>query len=150
MIYDLLTLGTALGQTLEGNSKSFNLNYIDWKTPSNNVFHVVAEFAVERNRSLETTRPDIVLFTNGIPLAVIECKSPSVDIEQAISQNIRNQGDAYIPKLFIYVQLVMSVNKNSAQYATVGTPAKFWGGWNELDDQQETIATLINTPLSDA
>ena len=148
-IYDLITLGTALEQTVEGNSKSFNLNYIDWKTPSNNVFHVVPEFAVERNRSVETARPDIVLFVNGIPLAVIECKSPKVEVEQAVSQNIRNQGDEYIPKLFTYVQLVMGVNKNAAQYATAGTPAKFWGVWNELEDKEDKITKIINSPLSD-
>ena len=148
-IYDLITLGTALEQTIEGNSKSFNLNYIDWKTPGNNVFHVVPECAVERNRSLETARPDIVLFVNGIPLAVIECKSPTVEIEQAVSQNIRNQDDAYIPKLFTYVQLVMGVNKNAAQYATVGTPAKFWGVWNEREDTEDNITALINRPLND-
>ncbi len=147
-IYDLITLGTALGQTVEGSNKSFNLNYIDWKTPSNNVFHVVPEFAVERNRSVETVRPDIVLFVNGIPLAVIECKSPKVEIEQAISQNIRNQGNKYIPKLFTYVQLVMGVNKNAAQYATAGASKKFWGVWNELEDKEDKIDLLINTPLS--
>ena len=146
-IYDLITLGTALEQTVEGNSKSFNLNYIDWKTPSNNVFHVVSEFAVERNRSVEIARPDIVLFVNGIPLAVIECKSPKVEVEQAVSQNIRNQGDEYIPKLFTYVQLVMGANKNAAQYATAGTRAKFWGVWNELEDKEDKIVSLVNTPL---
>ena len=74
-IYDLLTLGTALEQTIEGDSKSFTLNYIDWKNPANNAFHAVAEFSVERARSTETARPDIVLFVNGIPLVVIECKA---------------------------------------------------------------------------
>lgn len=146
-VYDLLTLGTALEQTIEGNSKSFTLQYIDWETPSNNTFHVTAEFSVERNRSTETTRPDIVLFVNGIPLAVIECKSPKTEVDQAISQMIRNQGDDYIPKLFTYVQLVLGVNKNSAQYATVGTPKKFWGVWSELEDKPEEIARCIQTPL---
>lgn len=149
VIYDLITIGTSLEQTFEGNSKSFNLNYIDWKTPSNNLFHVTPEFTVERNRSSETVRPDIVLFVNGIPLAVIECKSSNVDVEQAVSQNIRNQGDEYIPKLFTYVQLVMGVNKNAAQYATVGTSAKFWCVWNELEDKEDKITKIINTPLSD-
>ena len=148
-IYDLITLGTALEQRIEGNSKSSNLNYIDWKTPGNNVFHVVPEFAVERSRSVETVRPDIVLFVNGIPLAVIECKSPMVEIEQALSQNIRNQKAEYIPKLFTYVQLVMAVNKNTAQYATAGTPAKFWTVWNELEDTEDRVASLVNRALSD-
>ena len=149
VIYDLITLGTALEQTVEGNSKSFNLKYIDWKAPSNNVFHVVPEFAVERNRRVETARPDIVLFVNGIPLTVIECKSPRVEAGQAASQNIRNQGDEYIPKLFTYVQLVLAVNKNAAQYATAGTKVKFWSVWNELEDDEDKVASVVNTALSE-
>lgn len=148
VIYDLITLGTSLEQTIDGNSKSYTLNYIDWKNPKNNVFHVVPEYAVERNRSVETARPDIVLFVNGIPLAVIECKSPKVEVEQAISQSIRNQGDDYIPKLFTYAQLVMAVNKNGAAYATTGTPKKFWGVWNELEDKEKSINSCVNKKLS--
>ncbi|MBU0769682.1 MAG: restriction endonuclease subunit R, partial [Proteobacteria bacterium] len=129
VVYDLITLGTALEQTIEGDSKSFNLNYIDWRNRERNVFHVTAEYSVERSRSMETARPDIILFINGIPLAVIECKSPKVGIEQAVSQSIRNQSDDYIPKLFTSVQLLMGVSKNAARYATVGSSAKFWGIW---------------------
>ncbi|MDP2229042.1 MAG: type I restriction endonuclease, partial [Moraxellaceae bacterium] len=74
-VYDLLTLGVALEQSIEGDLKSFTLNYVDWRNPANNVYHVAAEFVVERTRSVETCRPDVVLFVNGIPFAVIECKS---------------------------------------------------------------------------
>ena len=147
-IYDLITLGTALQQKVEGNLRSFNLNYIDWKNPANNRFHVVPEYSVERSRSTETARPDIVLFVNGIPLGVIECKPLNIDIEEAVSQNIRNQGDEYIPKLFTYAQLVMAVNKNSAKYATVKTPANLWSVWNEMEDKAEQIAKTVKTPLN--
>lgn len=152
-VYDLITLGTALEQSIEGDSKSFNLRYIDWKDWRNNVFHVTAEYSVERTRSTETARPDIVLFVNGIPLAVIECKAPDVEVEQAVSQSIRNQGDDYIPKLFIYTQLVMGISKNAAQYATAGTGKKFWGVWKEdftlpTDDCRLKIEDAVNAPLS--
>lgn len=147
-IYDLLTLGTALEQTIEGDSKSFNLKYIDWRDWKRNVFHVTAEFSVERTRSSEINRPDIVLFVNGIPLAVIECKSPKIEIEQAISQSIRNQSEEFIPRLFIYSQLVMGINKNIARYATVGTAAPFWSIWKELRDKESDVETLVNTPLN--
>jgi type I restriction enzyme R subunit len=147
-IYDLITLGTALEQTVEGDSKSFNLNYIDWCNWERNAFHVTAEFSVARSRSTEAARPDIVLFVNGIPLAVIECKSPNVGVEQAISQSIRNQNDDYIPKLFVYAQLVMGINKNAAQYATAGTPAKFWGIWKELRDKESDVVGRVNTALA--
>ncbi len=130
-IYDLLTLGTALEQTIEGDLKSFNINYIDWRHPGRNRFHVTVEYSVERARGTETVRPDIVLFVNGIPFGVIECKAPRVEVEQAVSQSIRNQNDDYIPGLFVYSQLVLALNKNSAMYGTTGTAAKFWSVWKE-------------------
>ena len=148
-VYDLLTLGTAMEQAIEGDSKSFTLNYVDWEKPSNNAFHVTAEFPVERTRSLETARPDIVLFVNGIPFAVIECKSSSDKVEEGISQTIRNQGEEYIPRLFIYAQLLMSINKNDARYATVGTELKFWSRWRENEDSETDVEQVVNGPLDE-
>ena len=86
-VYDLLTSGKTLEQIVDGDRKSFVMQYIDWKNPRNNVFHVTEEFAVSRTGMTDTYRPDIVLFVNGIPLCVIECKRPDVkdSIEQAIS-----------------------------------------------------------------
>ena len=152
-IYDLITLGTAMEQTIEGDSKSFNMNYIDWRNPGRNKFHVAVEYSVERSRSTETARPDIVLFVNGIPFCVIECKAPQIEVEQAVSQSIRNQNDDYIPKLFIYSQMVLALNKNSAMYATTGTAAKFWGVWKEpqMDNAErefEKLAAVVNQPLA--
>lgn len=147
-VYDLLTLGTAMEQSVEGRSKSFTLDYIDWKNPSNNAFHVTAEFPVDRARRMETARPDIVLFVNGIPFAVIENKAPDIEVEQAISQTIRNQGDAYIPRLFIYTQLLLAVNKNQAKYGTVGTPREFWSVWSESDDSEGDVSSCVNRALS--
>lgn len=153
-VYDLITLGTAMEQTIEGDSKSFNMNYIDWRNPGRNKFHVAVEYSVERSRSTENARPDIVLFVNGIPFCVIECKAPQIEVEQAVSQSIRNQNDDYIPKLFIYSQMVLALNKNSAMYATTGTAAKFWGVWKEpqMDNGErefEKLAAVVSQPLAE-
>ncbi len=150
-VYDLLTLGVALEQSVEGDVRSFTLNYIDWRNPENNVCHVTAEFSVERTRSHETARPDIVLFVNGIPFAVIECKSPKLEVAQAVSQMIRNQRDEYIPALFTYVQLVIGSNKNHCKYATVGTAAKYWAVWREEHDERDedgaVLREILDRPL---
>jgi type I restriction enzyme R subunit len=150
-VYDLLTLGVALEQSVEGAVRSFTLNYIDWKNPDNNVYHVTAEFSVERTRSHSTTRPDIVLFVNGIPFAVIECKSPKIDVAQAVSQMIGNQRDEYIPTLFTYAQLVIGTNKNHCKYATVGTAAKYWAVWREereeKDEDGAALRAVLDQPL---
>lgn len=133
-IYDALLLGKSYPETVgEGKTLSFNLKYIDWEHPENNLFHVTEEFAVDSRDKLHNARPDIVLFINGIPFAVIECKAPQISVEQAVEQNIRNQQKEYIPQLYKFAQIVMATNKNAVKYATAGTPRKFWNVWKEQD-----------------
>lgn len=133
-IYDALLLGKSYPETVgEGKTLSFNLKYIDWEHPENNVFHVTEEFAVDSRDKLHNARPDIVLFINGIPFAVIECKAPQISVEQAVEQNIRNQQKEYIPQLYKFAQIVMATNKNAVKYATAGTPRKFWNVWKGQD-----------------
>lgn len=155
-LYELLTLGASLTQTIDGDRKSFSLHYIDWQRPERNVYHVTDEYAVARTGSHSTRRPDLALFVNGIPLAVIECKRPSLDLQgekavtEAISQMIRNQEADQIPHLFVYSQLLLALSVNDALYATTGTPMKFWSIWREEDAIEDTVQALINQPLDAA
>jgi len=145
-IYESLMLGRSYTENLpDGSKKSFTIQYIDWENVENNVFHVVEEVVVEKMDGQGTARPDIVLYVNGIPFAVIECKKASVSTEQGISQMIRNQGKDYIPQLFKYVQIVMATNKNETKYATCNTPKKFWAVWKEEDEDwlQEQISKTV-------
>ena len=145
-IYDALLLGKSYPETVgDGKMLSFNLRYIDWDNPQNNVFHVTEEFAVDSRDRQHNARPDIVLFINGIPFAVIECKAPHIPVEEAVGQMIRNQQAAYIPHLFKFAQLVVATNKNAVKYATVGTPKKFWSVWKEQDDDwlQTRLKALV-------
>ncbi len=155
--YNLLTLGHALEQTVDGDKKSFTLQYIDWKNAANNVFHVTEEFSVMRNMSKEHYRPDLILFVNGIPMSVIECKRPDMKepLKQAISQHIRNQQDDGIRSLYVYSQLTLSIATQEAVYATNATPEKFWSKWQEKFDRPEEetayrvrLKQLKNKPLS--
>jgi len=154
-VYELLTLGTSLQQTIGGDKKSFSLHYIDWKHPERNVYHVTEEFSVERRGSHETRRPDVVCFVNGIPLVVIECKRPDLEtesgkaFEEAVSQMLRNQGSDEIPHLFVYSQLLMALSVNDAYYATTSTPKRFWSLWKE-DLPEDTLALLANRPITEA
>src|SRR5690606_15637919 len=137
-----------------GDTRSFPLRFIDWNTPSNNAFHVTEEFPVERKGSSKTRRPDLVLFVNGIPLVVIECKRPDqhstehgTPVQQAISQHLRNQQPDEVPQLFIHAQLLLALAQNDARYATVGTPPPFWSQWKERGDE-DVLQSLKNSPLS--
>ena len=149
-IYDALLLGKSYPETVGGGkSLSFNLKYIDWDNWDNNLFHVTEEFAVDSQDKRHDARPDIVLFINGIPFAVIECKAPHVSVDQAVEQNIRNQQTEYIPQLFKYAQIVMATNKNAVKYATTGTPKKFWNVWKEEDEAfaQNALKNLVTDRL---
>ena len=145
---DLLLLGTAVEQTVDGTTRAFQVKFIDWLHAERNEFNICAEFDVERQHSNDTRRPDIVLFVNGIPFAVIECKAPGEPVAEAVSQHIRNQQDGEIPGLFRTVQLLIASNKNEVRYGTVGTPASFWFRWRELEEQETSVLAAINTPLT--
>lgn len=143
-IYDALLLGKSYPETVGGGKVlSFDLKYIDWSPDGfliNNVFHVTEEYSVESHDGEHNARPDIVLFVNGIPFAVVECKAPHIPVDQGTEQMIRNQQEDYIPQLFKFVQIVMSTNKNVVKYATTGTPKKFWSVWKEEDQEFLALA----------
>jgi len=155
-LYNLITLGKTFEQSFDGDKKSITLQYIDWKNAENNVYHVTEEYSVVRSASKEHYRPDLVLFVNGIPLGVIECKRPDIKkpLEQAISQHLRSQQEDGIRSLYVYSQLILSLATQEGSYATNGTPEKFWAKWIEkftTDDEEKQYRTdlqeLKNQPL---
>jgi type I restriction enzyme, R subunit len=157
--YNLITLGKAFDQQIDNEKRSFTLQYIDWKNPGNNVFHVTEEYSVMRSTSREHYRPDLVLFVNGIPLCIIECKQPGIKepLKQAISQHLRNQQEDGIRSLYVYSQLILSLATQQAAYATNGTAEKFWAQWEEkfMNDAEaanyrEALQMLKNAPLTGA
>lgn len=142
-VYNMLTLGKAFEQSIDGDKKSYTMRYIDWQQLENNSYHVTEEFAVTRAGSNDTYRPDIVLFVNGIPLVVIECKRPDVKgaEEQAISQHLRNQKEDGIRSLYVYSELLMAIGNSFGSYATTGSPAQFWNKWHEMFPDKEAEQT---------
>ena len=141
--YDLLMLGTSVEQEVEGDRKSPQIRYVDWQKPERNQFHVVPEFEVQRADG-GRLRPDLVLFVNGIPFAVVECKrrDKNASIEAGIHQMLRNQKPSGIPRLFYTAQMVLSVQPNAVKYATVGTDERFWSVWKE-PEAEAAVRPLI-------
>jgi len=155
--YNLITLGHSLEQSIDGDKKSFTLQYIDWKNINNNVFHVTEEYCVMRSTSKEHYRPDLVLFINGIPLCIIECKRPDMKdpLKQAISQHLRSQQEDGIRNLYVYSQFILSIASQEASFATNATPEKFWAIWKEKFNNKEeeeryktNLQELKNKPIS--
>jgi type I restriction enzyme R subunit len=136
-IYNLLILGISLEESITIDKdipvrQSFDLNYIDFEYPANNIWQVTEEFSVERANG-QYARPDVVLMVNGIPLVVIECKKSSIDVKEGVMQNVRNMMPDYIPQLFKYSQIVLAVNPNKVYYGTAGTTADYFVEWREQD-----------------
>jgi type I restriction enzyme R subunit len=145
-IYDMLISGSSYEEELfDGGRQSFDLQFIDWEHPENNIWQVTDEFSVERSNG-EYTRPDIVVLINGIPIVVIECKKSGVDVEVGVKQNVRNWQPEYIPQLFKFVQLVMAANTNAVKYGTCGTTPEFFTRWQERDTewQRDVCARVVD------
>jgi type I restriction enzyme, R subunit len=152
-VWELLRFGKGVPQTVEGDTKSFQLKYVDWEHPEGNVYQVSDEFVVESSGTTETRRPDLVLFVNGIPFGVIECKRPGHvggedPLEQAVAQQLRNQREQEIPKLFHYTQVLFAFAVNQAKYGATGTPLPFWQGWREQVFSEADLAERLKTSLS--
>jgi len=153
-IYNHLLYGIAVTEFVNGKKVSPTITLIDWQNIENNSFTFTEEFCVTRSGGVDSRRPDIVCFVNGIPLVVIEAKRPdgrankAPTIDEGISQSLRNQRHDEIPQLFAYSQLLLSINGNEGRYGTCNTPIKFWAAWREEDISDTEMFALKNKQLS--
>src|SRR5690554_4411745 len=153
-LYNHLLYGISVTEFVEGKKANPTVALIDWQNPTNNSFVFTEEFTVTRSGGVESRRPDIVCFLNGIPLVVIEAKRPDGNaqkgptVDEGISQSLRNQRHDEIPQLFSYSQLLLSINGHEGRYGTCGTPAKFWASWREEDIADAEMHAIKNKKLS--
>ena len=153
-LYNHLLYGMSVTEFVDGKKVSPTIPLIDWHNPHNNRFTFTEEFWVTRAGGIESHRPDIVCFVNGLPLVVIEAKRPDGNakkgptIKEGISQSLRNQRPDEIPLLFAYSQLLLSINGIEGRYGTCGTPEKFWAAWREEDIGDGAMTAIKNQPLS--
>jgi type I restriction enzyme R subunit len=150
-----LILGVTVSEFMpDGHKHSVTVPLMDFAHPSRNQLQVTEELSVEREGGHGAFRPDVVLYVNGIPLAVIEAKRPTgshaekLMLAEGISQHLRNQKQDGIPALYAYAQLLLSISGQDGKYATTATPTKFWSIWREEEIAAATIVGLVNAPLS--
>lgn len=155
-LYNHFLYGISVTEFVDGKKTSPTVALIDWDNPANNSFVFTEEFTVTRAGGVESRRPDIVCFVNGIPLVVIEAKRPDSNvgkgptIDEGISQCLRNQRPDEIPHLFAYSQLLLSISGTGARYGTCETPAKFWATWQEEDISDEQMHAIKNRALTES
>ena len=133
-----------------------DVHLIDWEHPEENDFALAEEVTLKGGHE---RRPDLVLYINGIAIAVIELKRSSVEVADGVRQLITNQEAIFNKGFFSTVQLVFAGSDSQGlRYGTTGTPEQFFVEWkdqethhNEVKDAQGTyLATgaLLDRPLA--
>lgn len=128
---------------LTGENRDSPIALIDFKNPSRNSFHVTSQFRVAAQRPRV---PDIVLFVNGIPLVVIEAKSPlkrTATGDEAHEQIRQYERD--IPRLFYPNAFNILTDGMRTEYGATGAPAQFYAPWPDAwprgrDDFPDALA----------
>lgn len=126
-VYRLLKYGAKVVEEAgEAPKTVFFLNFAD---TAQNDFAVAEEVTVVGEN---TKRPDLVVYVNGIALAVIELKRSSVSVAEGIRQNLTNQKAHFIEKFFTTMQFCMAGNDSEGlRYGTLLTPEKHYYEWQD-------------------
>lgn len=130
-VYQLLRYGVKVKPDFGENTQTVWL--IDWANAEKNDFAIAEEVTVEaRDTKSHQKRPDIVVFVNGIALAVIELKRSTVSVAEGIRQNLDNQKKVFIEHFFSTMQLLIAGNDTEGlRYGTIETPEKYYLKWKE-------------------
>jgi type I restriction enzyme R subunit len=128
--YEKLRYGVKIAPEL--GDQNMTVWPVDWKNIEKNRFSFAQEVTVEG--ALGNKRPDIVIYINGIAIAVIELKRSTVSIEEGILQHLDNQHEDFIEPFFSTVQMLIAGNDTQGvKYGTVGTQRNGYYYWNEED-----------------
>ena len=132
-VYSLLRYGANVYPDV--GTKKITVNLIDWEHPDKNQFYIAEEVTINSSTPDSfTKRPDLVIYVNGIALAVIELKRSKVSVHDGIRQTIGNQQENFIRPFFSTVQLLFAGNDSQGlYYGVIDTPEKFWLRWKEPD-----------------
>ncbi len=138
------------GETVEGlpdwdQGRDKTVHFIDWEHPDRNTFTAVSQFKVDcpGGMSKGSVRPDITLFVNGIPIGVVECKSPTISesMASAIDQlrryhNARKdagevQDSEGAERLFYTNQFLIATTYDEARVGTIGAGGEHYLEWKD-------------------
>jgi len=125
--YQLLRYGVPV-QIAAGQAHE-TVHLIDWEHPEKNDFALAEEVTLKGGYQ---RRPDIVLYLNGLAIAVLELKRSSVELADGVRQLITNQEEIFNKAFFSTVQLVLAGSDSQGlRYGTTGTPEQFFVEWKD-------------------
>lgn len=124
-VYSLLKYGAKVKENPGEPEKT--VYFIDWEHSHNNDFAIAEEVTI---KSGSERRPDLVVYINGIAVAVIELKKSTVSVSQGIRQNLSNQNEHFNKPFFTTIQFVMAGNSGEGlRYGTIETKEKYYMEW---------------------
>ena len=125
-IHKLITRADALSLKPTPEEKPKAVKFRDYENIENNEFLVVNQMKFKGHRA--NSIPDLVVFVNGLPLAVIEAKNQTIDISDIADLEYYQTNS---PKLFHYNQIIGAINRISGLYGTIEASMKFYSSYNE-------------------
>lgn len=139
-LYNVLIQGIPI-ETESGQNRF--VRCFDFNTIDANDFLVVNQFSVGYSDGAENRRrvPDIVVFVNGIPLAIVEMKS-AVDVNATLEMAHRQVGEQYardISGLFACNQLVAVSDGVDSKIGTHCSPFQYFADWKRAYDEDEEV-----------
>ncbi len=163
----LLLENTSVGENRQTGENSPTVRFLDFKNRDNNRFIAVCQYKVRILGTEHHIIPDLVLFLNGLPVVVIECKSPKVKdaLPEAIDQILRYSEQRGVagegsPPLFYFNQFIVATCRQQAKFGTITTHSeKHFYRWtdpyprtlNDLahgagspNDQQRLVAGMLD------
>jgi type I restriction enzyme, R subunit len=144
--YQLLRYGVPV-QIAAGQAHE-TVHLIDWEHPERNDFALAEEVTLKGGYE---RRPDLVLYINGLAVAVIELKRSSVELADGVRQLITNQEEIFNKGFFSTVQLVLAGSDSQGlRYGTTGTPEQFFVEWKDEAPAGAAPAAgaLLDRPLA--
>ena len=145
-VYRLLKEGltVSIPDREHGGQKTERLMVVDWGAPQQNDFLLVSQFSVVG--SLYTCRPDLIGFVNGLPLAVIELKSPGVPARAAFDENLTHYKQE-IPHLFWYNAMLIASNGTDSRVGTLTADWERFFEWKRIEREDEPRRVSLEVML---
>jgi type I restriction enzyme R subunit len=157
-IHELFLENIPVSENRKTGEKSPSVYIIDFKNPENNSFIAISQFKVNIPGTEKHIVPDIVLFVNGLPLVVVECKSPSradpigEAIEQIFRYSNRRGEKEGNEKLFWYNLFSVATARYTAKYGTITSDYEHFVEWKDpypysLSDIDPTATTITSQQI---
>ncbi|MDR4325853.1 type I restriction endonuclease subunit R [Bacillus pseudomycoides] len=142
--HEIIVNMTSVQQDLGKGKKNQTVKLIDFERPENNEFLVVDQFTISNTQG--NIRPDLIIFINGLPLVIVECKSPMLPPDEQIGEGVRqlHRYQNTHEQLFHYNQFMIVTSNDRAKVGTIGAKAQHYGEWK--DPYPKTVTELGVSP----